>query len=281
MAIDPHPIDPTFPAPSEGNGITLWWLGQAGFAIRHADDLLFIDPYLSDVLADKYAGKVFPHTRMHDAPVAPADVTGLSTVLCTHGHTDHMDLGTIPYLQTSSDPLFIVPRSEAVKGVARGIPAERLLGLAAGESITTLAGAMITAVPAAHEQRVADRHGQDIFLGYVVDLGGYRIYHSGDCAPFAGQSELLAALKIDLALLPVNGRDEQRVENGVPGNFSLDEALDLCRAAGIPRLVVHHWGLFAFNTVDPAELARELAPVGDISWHIPRLGVPFDAERLA
>jgi len=280
VAIDPHPIDPSFPGLPEAE-VTLWWLGQAGFAIRHRGDLVFIDPYLSDVLADKYAGKVFPHTRLHDAPVAPAEVTGLSTVLCTHGHTDHMDLGTIPYLQTRSDPLFVVPRAEAVKGVSRGIPATRLLGLAAGESLTTSAGAVITAVPAAHEERVADAHGQDVFLGYVVDLGGYRIYHSGDCAPYPGQQELLASLEVDLALLPVNGRDSHRVGNGVPGNFHLSEAVDLCRAAGIPRLVVHHWGLFAFNTADPAQLARELAAVDDVAWRIPRLGVAFDPAEDA
>jgi L-ascorbate metabolism protein UlaG (beta-lactamase superfamily) len=266
----------------EGAGrVTLWWLGQAGFAIRHGDQLLFIDPYLSDALADKYAGKVFPHTRLHDAPVAPADVSGLSTVLCTHGHTDHMDLGSIPYLQTKSDPLFIVPRAESVKGVARGVPAERLLGLAAGETFTTSAGIRVTAVPAAHEERVADRHGQDQFLGYVIDLSGYRIYHSGDCAPYQGQHEIIADLGVDLALLPVNGRDAERLGNGVPGNFHLSEAVELCRAAGIPRLVVHHWGLFAFNTVDPVILARELTDVDNIAWRIPVLGAAFDPETDA
>jgi len=275
MAVSTNPIDPSFPSDAE---LTLWWLGQAGFAIRFREALLLVDPYLSDVLADKYAGMRFRHVRLHDAPVQPAQITGLSTVLCTHGHTDHMDLGTIPFLQIASDPLFVVPRAESARALSRGVPIARLAGLDAGEILRTQQDVSITAVPAAHEQIELDGHGQNVFLGFVLDFDGFRIYHSGDCAPYAGQRELLRSLEVDLALLPVNGRDADRNGNGVPGNFTLDEALDLCRAAGIPRLVVHHWGLFAFNTADPAELARTVADVTDVDVTLPRLGEALAIE---
>lgn len=272
------PLDPAFPAPpGQEDAVVLWWLGQAGFAIRAGEELLFIDPYLSDVLADKYRGRIFPHSRMHPSPVNPSDVTGLSLVLCTHGHTDHMDLGSIPYLQSASDPLFVVPRSEAVKGVARGIPAQRLLGLDAGESFRSRGGITVTAVPAAHEELTADDHAQNLFLGYVIEVGSVRIYHSGDCAPYPGQADIVRALNVDVALLPVNGRDPHRRDHGVPGNFTLEEAVALCRDAGIPSLVCHHWGLFEFNSADPVDLAQRLSDVDDIAWRIPELGVPFIA----
>jgi L-ascorbate metabolism protein UlaG (beta-lactamase superfamily) len=272
MAVSTSPIDPTFPSDAV---LTTWWLGQAGVAIRFRGHLLLVDPYLSDVLADKYAGKRFGHVRLHDSPVQPAQISGLSTVLCTHGHTDHMDLGTIPFLQIASDPVFVVPRAEAGRALSRGVPVSRLVGLDAGETLHTQAGVSIIAVPAAHEELTVDAHGQNVFLGYVLDFDGYRIYHSGDCAPYPGQHELLRSLDVDLALLPVNGRDADRNGNGVPGNFTLTEALELCRAAGIPRLVVHHWGLFAFNTADPAALASELAYVTDIDVTVPALGAPL------
>lgn len=278
---NPLTIDPAFAAPlALSDDVTLWWLGQAGFAIRAGGELLFIDPYLSDVLADKYRGQIFPHARIHPSPVNPSDVTGLSLVLCTHGHTDHMDLGSIPYLQTSSDPLFVIPRAEAVKGVARGIPANRLLGLDAGETFGYRNTVSITAVPAAHEELSTDSYGQNLFLGYVIDIGGVRIYHSGDCAPYPGQAEILRHLHIDLALLPVNGRDAHRREHGVPGNFELEEAVALCRAAGIGALVVHHWGLFEFNSADPDDLRARLRDVNGIVWRIPELGVPFSASAV-
>ena len=54
--------------------VGLAWLGQAGFALRHAHHRLLIDPYLSDHLARKYAGTEFPHTRMMPAPLEAGEV---------------------------------------------------------------------------------------------------------------------------------------------------------------------------------------------------------------
>lgn len=266
--------DPAFPAPG-GAAVYLWWLGQAGFAIRRGADLLLVDPYLSDTLAVKYRGKLFPHARMVPPPVEAAEITGVSTVLCTHGHTDHMDPGSIADLHLANDPLFVIPRSEAAKGAERGIRPTRLLGLDAGESVTFTSGITVHAVPAAHEDVTVDESGQNLFLGYVIDIDGLRIYHSGDCAPYDGQAGIIRALDVDLALLPVNGRDEYRRSNGVPGNFHWHEAVDLCRSAGVPRLLCHHWGMFEFNSADPVELRARLADVTDIDWIVPELGRPY------
>jgi hypothetical protein len=52
--------------------------------------------------------------------------------------------------------------------------------------------------------------------------------------------------------LPVNGRDNFRKSQGIPGNFTLDEAVRLCVEAEIPAMIAHHYGMFEFNTV-PAE----------------------------
>lgn len=263
-------MDPSFPVPD--GAAALWWLGQAGFALRSGSGLLLIDPYLSDVLAEKYRGKLFPHTRMVQPPVDPARIPGITAVLCTHGHTDHMDFGAIPLLQSSSDPIFVVPRSETAKAVERGVKPQRLVGLDAGERFQLSNGWTISALPAAHEDIVLDSHGQNLFLGYVIDIGALRIYHSGDCVPYAGQIDLIRDLAPDIALLPVNGRDSYRLENGVPGNFHWDEALELCRSAGIPQLVCHHWGMFDTNTIDPRELADHLSGAHDVAWTIPQLG---------
>jgi L-ascorbate metabolism protein UlaG (beta-lactamase superfamily) len=80
----------------------------------------------------------------------------------------------------------------------------------------------------------------------------------------------LIAHAITLALLPVNGRDLHRAGNGVPGNFTLAEALALCEAAGIPTMIAHHWGMFDFNTVTREELDEAWRDYsGPTSWYIP------------
>jgi L-ascorbate metabolism protein UlaG (beta-lactamase superfamily) len=56
--------------------------------------------------------------------------------------------------------------------------------------------------------------------------------------------------EIDVALLPVNGRDELRTSRGVLGNFSFEESVGLCKSLGISKMICHHFGMFDFNTVD-------------------------------
>lgn len=58
----------------------------------------------------------------------------------------------------------------------------------------------------------------------------------------------------------MNGRDAERSGNGVPGTFTLDEAITLCHDAGVPAMIAHHYGLFEFNTV---VLGNDRRAVGD------------------
>ncbi len=55
-------------------------------------------------------------------------------------------------------------------------------------------------------------------------------------------------------MLPVNGRDAERTANRIAGNLTLNEALQLCTVTGVPTLIPHHFGLFAFNTAHLAEV---------------------------
>jgi len=119
----------------------------------------------------------------------------------------------------------------------------------------------VRAIASAHEQLQCDEQGDHHFLGYVVRLPGATIYHSGDCVPYAGLADALARERIDLALLPVNGRDELRRSQGILGNFCFPEAVSLCREAGIDAMIACHYGMFDFNTVDPAWLDRQ---IGDL-----------------
>lgn len=241
--------------------IQLAWMGQAGFILRCATSTLGIDLYLSDVLAQKYAGTAMPHLREHPAPVAIQSLHQLDALLCTHAHTDHMDPGTIQplYAQRGTDsPLFVCPRAEIAKARERGAPLHRIVGLTDPETIVVPKLGAITAIPAAHETLRSDAQGNRTCLGYVLELAGVRIYHSGDCIPFAELPVILSDQRIDVALLPVNGRSAQLTAQGILGNFSVDEASALLREVGIPFFVPHHFGMFAFNTISRRDLETGL-----------------------
>jgi L-ascorbate metabolism protein UlaG (beta-lactamase superfamily) len=126
----------------------------------------------------------------------------------------------------------------------------------AGQQHIPVPGLTITGFAAAHEGLERDAAGRHVFLGYGIESGGLRIYHSGDCIPYPGLQDAVRRFAPQLALLPVNGRDGDRLAKGIPGNFTLDEAVALTRDAGVPVMVAHHFGLFDFNTLDPEEIDR-------------------------
>ncbi|NPD66742.1 MBL fold metallo-hydrolase [Lichenicola cladoniae] len=239
------------------DGLALAWLGQAGFVLRLGTTVVLVDPYLSDHLAIKYSGTRFPHARMMPAPIAPDGFPRVDLVVCTHRHSDHMDPGTLPVLATSHPECrFVVPASEQAHAERLGLPPSRTILAEAGQSLRPLPGIDLTLhpVPAAHEQLERDEQGRYRFLGYCIEADRRRLYHSGDCIPYEGLVETLRTLAPDLALLPVNGRDAERAAAGVPGNFTLDEAVALCGHANISTLIPHHFGMFAFNTADPESI---------------------------
>jgi len=87
-----------------------------------------------------------------------------------------------------------------------------------------------------------------------VEAGPWRVYHSGDTRRYEGMEQCLAGFDLDLGLLPINGWSAER---RVPGNLSIEEAVDLGLSARMRLVVPHHYDMFEFNTADPAAfLAR-------------------------
>jgi L-ascorbate metabolism protein UlaG (beta-lactamase superfamily) len=111
-------------------------LGQAGFALRHANHRLLIDPYLSDHLARKYAGTEFPHTRMMPAPLKAGEVCDLDLVLCSHRHSDHTDPGSLAtFAENNSRCRFVVPWAELQSSTAIGLNEPQLIPVNDGDTI--------------------------------------------------------------------------------------------------------------------------------------------------
>jgi L-ascorbate metabolism protein UlaG (beta-lactamase superfamily) len=250
-------IEGSVPPPGS---LAIWWLGQSGFLIKSRRGLLAVDLYLSESLTRKYEGTARPHVRMTRAPCRGADLANVELVLASHKHSDHLDPETLSGLLAASPGATLV-LPEALLDHARGLslPDNGLIGVDAGGLIER-AGFRVRAVPAAHETIDRDEKGRHLYLGYVIESEGRRLYHSGDSLAYSGLHGELGREPFDVLFLPINGRDPAR---GVPGNMTAAEAVDLA-AQVRPRYVVpHHYDMFTFNTV-PAETfeaeARRLPP---------------------
>ena len=252
--------------------VKLRWLGLAGFVIFVNGYTIVIDPYLSDSLAKKYAGTKFPHKRMMAAPFTVDTLPEPDLVLITHAHTDHMDPETLAPLHVRFPGVpIMVP--QAVEEIAENRIGSRqsLQPIEAGD-IRHFSGELaVTAFPAAHEELDLTPEGLHPYLGYGIEVKGVRLYHSGDTVPFEAMTGLVGSFAPDIALLPINGRDAFRLSNGVPGNMTGSEALELCRRAKIKFLIPHHFGMFEFNTVNPDDVLPRFKRANDPIVLIPNV----------
>lgn len=277
---EPLPLEDYLRRPA-APGIRLLWLGQAGFVLEASEKRLVIDPYLSDSLAEKYRGTNKPHTRMMPPPVAPDRIHFVDLVACTHAHTDHMDPGTLPALLAQNpNATLLVPRATKEQALTRsGIDEKRLILMRARETYS-LGTIKIAATRAAHETLETDQNGDHKFLGYVFNCGALRLWHSGDCVPFEGLEAEIAAYSPQVALLPVNGRSSELLNSGVPGNFTLPEAIKLAQNIGAKDLVAHHYGLFDFNTEAPENIDAAARSSNDLHIHRARNKVALVSSAL-
>lgn len=229
--------------------VWLYWIGQAGFVLRGSTTTLVIDPYLVD-----------RPDRTAPPPLAPRDLGFADAVLATHEHRDHLDLANLPAVAAAAPRArFVVPepligRTTEAVGAGRVIGARPGTPIFLGSDSGAAAGAVtIMPVPACHGVHVADAYsfglapGEHRYLGYVITIDGLRIYHAGDTIRYDGMAERLRELGVQVALLPVNGRDATREARDLVGNLSEQEAAELVRDAGIAVCVPMHYELFAHN----------------------------------
>ena len=257
------------------DGVSLYWLGQAGFVIDAFGRRLIIDPYLSNTLAVKYRDTAFSHERMAPAPLTADQLGPVDLVLCTHHHTDHLDGETLTLLARRLPGLkFVVPAASKELAMQRiGVGASRLIQVDAGGRLR-IGDLELHVLRAAHETLERDDKGRHRFLGYGLDLGNVRIFHSGDTIPFDGQDEEIRTFAPDLALLPVNGRSDMLRSSGFAGNLTLSEAMALCGRCGIGAMIAHHYGMFAFNTIEASQIDHAVAQASIGLWRA-RYGVEF------
>ena len=233
----------------------LWWLGQSGFLLQWQGIHVLLDPYLSDSLTTKYSQTDKPHVRMTELVIDPARLAFADIATSTHNHTDHLDAETLCPILVANPSLKLV-----IAEANRAFVADRLkidptipIGLDDG-SATEISGIRFSGVASAHETVDRDEHGRAKYLGYVLQFGGWTIYHSGDTVRYEGMDEKLRRFEIDVALLPINGRAPER---RIPGNLFGREAAMLAKDIGAKLVIPCHFEMFEFNTASPDEFVQE------------------------
>jgi len=237
-------------------------LGQVGFRLNFNGTVVYIDPYLSDSVRQREAEDL---ERLMPIPLSPHEVDDADWVLITHAHRDHCDLDTLlPLASASPACRFVGPPPVRDALAQAGIAPERLLCCHCAEQIALAIGLSASATPAAHPQVETDEHGDWLYVGYLLQWQGRRLYHAGDTALTDQVFQHLSQLgPIDFAFLPVNEINYFRNRRGIIGNMSIREAFGLADELGISCVIPTHWDMFAANQVYREEielLYEKLAP---------------------
>ncbi|GIW72728.1 MAG: metal-dependent hydrolase [Planctomycetota bacterium] len=198
------------------------WLGHASWLLEGSRTVL-CDPFLDDNPA---------------APRKAADIEHCDVVTLSHDHFDHAaDAGSI--LQRTGATL--VATYELANAFAESHNA-RTEGINIGGSVS-VQGVTCHMVPAFH---TADKGAP---TGFVIELDGVRIYHTGDTCLFGDMALIGELLAPDLMLCPIGDRFTM-------GPRSAARAVALVK----PRVVIPmHYNTWPPIAQDPQEFARLVA----------------------
>jgi L-ascorbate 6-phosphate lactonase len=232
---------------------SLTWLGQAGFRIDLGASSFVVDPWVS------------PHeNRLIPSPPLDLVASGVTALLVTHEHLDHLDLPFLPVILERSPAATVVLPQALVPLVEHLVPESQTVAVNPDDRIE-IAGVEIDVVPAFHGVTMDDAYGDGSslgglprFVGYAI-RGGPTIYVAGDTIVTDTLSAALRRIGVDVALLPINGRDAEREALGIVGNMDASEAVELALEIGAARLMPYHWDGYAGNTVPPGSVVDAAA----------------------
>ena len=201
--------------PTAQGDLLLTFLGHASLTMAFGGKVIQVDPF----------GQVADYSQLPKADL----------VLITHDHFDHLDPKA---LQAILKPGTVVVASRSCAGKVKGA-----VIIGNGETTTAL-GWAIEAVAAYNivnkRPDGAPYHPKGAGNGYIITLGGKRIYIAGDTE---NTPEMKALKSIDVAFLPMN----------LPYTMTPEMVADATRAFRPKVLYPYHMG-----DTDPSRLVKLL-----------------------
>ncbi len=226
----------------------LTWLGQAGFLLETDQTRMVIDLFLSPL-----KGRI-------PSPIGVGALGRIDWALVTHEHADHWDGPALAELHALWPQMgVVIPEPMKNMALGRGFRTDRVV-TAVPDLGFQLGTVRVMPVRSAHGRHVKDGYGfgesQGQVLGYCLTLDGVVIYHSGDTVCYPGMIDRLPQESIQVALLPINGRDFFREQADIVGNLTEREAVELAAEIGARTVIPMHYDAMPNNSGDIGLAAR-------------------------
>ena len=181
--------------------LAIWWLGQSGFLIKSRRGML-VDRPVPLRAPDAEVRGHGPAARPDDPGAASRGATCRASTWSSPPQAlrpPRPGDAARPAGRLARCACSCCPRRFSTMPRRLGLPAERLVGIDAGD-VVERAGFRVRAVPSAHERLDRDEQGRHLYLGYVIETEGLRLYHSGDSLAYDGLAERAGAGAVRRAL---------------------------------------------------------------------------------
>jgi L-ascorbate metabolism protein UlaG (beta-lactamase superfamily) len=189
--------------------ITLIWLGHASLKLKTGGKIIYFDPW---------------KLKRDEA----ADL-----ILITHSHFDHLSPGDVRQIQKKETVIVTTKDSASkLKGDIKIIkPGDRI----------TIDDIQIETIPAYNIGK--NYHPKtNGWVGFIVTIGGKRIYHAGDTDAIPEMKKL----SVEVALLPVGGTYTMAAE----------EAAEIANEFKPASVVPIHWGTIIGSKADAEKFKK-------------------------
>ena len=208
--------------------MSITYLGHSCFEIALQDRKILIDPFL--VMSPNY------------------DITGVTDIFVTHGHSDHLGSAIEISRQTGAriTAIFELANYCAQKGAA-------VNGVNIGGMIEFEWGNVII-VPAFHSSSTPDGMYAGCPCGFVFEIGGKTLYHAGDTCLNSEMKILGEIYEPDVVMLPIGGCYTMDIEQAVIASEWLN--------AGV--VIPMHYNTFEAINVDISDFERQIREKGKI-----------------
>jgi L-ascorbate metabolism protein UlaG (beta-lactamase superfamily) len=251
------------PAPLDYSAAVVTFIGHATLLIQTAAGNILTDPTYS-----QRAGpfNLMGPRRVRQPAVLFDHLPPISIVLLSHNHYDHCDVRTLGMLAERFDPLVVTPLGNA--GLVRSSGIHRVEELDWWQE-AKISALPITLTPAKHfSARGPLDKNRALWGGFVLTIGGKRVYFAGDSAYGPFFRDIGRRLgPIDLALLPIGAYEPRWFMHVVHMNPA--EAVQAHLDLGAPESIGIHFGTFQLTTegiddplraLDEARRANNIEP---------------------
>jgi L-ascorbate 6-phosphate lactonase len=239
----------------EKDELLVYWLGGAGFIFKSPGLTVGLDLYLSDACQSEKG----EYKRLVPPLVTP-DELDLDYLIATHDHGDHLDTGSLKTFMGKNTKTRLLGPGTVIK-IAKetfGIDEKRLQRLDRNEKFQAGSFA-VQAVFADHGELSPDA------IGVILDIGGRRIYFTGDTCFRVDMPQLVPlGQPIDLLLVPINGKY---------GNPDSKDASYITSWVKPGMVIPCHYWMFREHGGDPGEFfSRCSAICPSTKIYIPAIG---------